>query len=512
MGPRCRRAGQLLGRGRPNLRGPGTAAPCPTELQPPRTRTGHRRIGGCGKLAGPGPRVTASEVQAGPEPREGPRPHSPSASTLTGRGAPLAPTNLAAERASCFSGERQLGLEVSPSLGVRQRHQGRPPSAKNRETGLGRGQGFGLSPTPRGPAAGATPELRAPSGAGRGSWAGGTRAERSPGAPREEGAPTPDSPRGVRALGRPGPSDHAASSSGTVNAGAQAPGGAGRGAPGARMPLALPWGRARAGTAASPARSREATAAAAATLWGARSLYFLYRSERGFQEEAGLGGQEVFFLSKAFRRQLAARSPPGAHGNPGSRARGAGPGGGGCRAGAPGAGAQPWGAASAAPASPGDPGEKLREKFPAWRRVAWEGRRSRSGPAGGEAKSFTQGTLPLYLLPEGASKSPLDSLRPEAGRLLHISDRWPCCLLLDASTDDELTTSQSSLFLHQARRLIHLSWVPHLDGSRGRKSVYITLVGPGGLSSKCLGTKNCLLGPDCPQNISQEWSAPHPTG
>lgn len=91
-----------------------------------------------------------------------------------------------------------------------------------------------------------------------------------------------------------------------MNAGAQAPGGAGRGAPGARMPLALPWGRARAGTAASPARSREATAAAAATLWGARSLYFLYRSERGFQEEAGLGGQEVFFVKSL---SAAARSP-----------------------------------------------------------------------------------------------------------------------------------------------------------------------------------------------------------
>lgn len=126
MGPRCRRAGQLLGRGRPNLRGPGTAAPCPTELRHPRTRTGHRLIGGCGRMAGPGPRVTASKVQAGPEPGEGPRPHSPSASALTGRGAPLAPINLTAERASCFSGERQLGLKVSPSLGVRQRHQGRP--------------------------------------------------------------------------------------------------------------------------------------------------------------------------------------------------------------------------------------------------------------------------------------------------------------------------------------------------------------------------------------------------
>ena len=112
VGPRCRRAGQLLGRGRPNLRGPGSAAPCPTELRRPRTRTGHRRIGGCGRMARPGPRVTASKVQAGPEPGEGPRPHSPSASALTGRGAPLAPTNLAAERAGRFSGERHLGLKV----------------------------------------------------------------------------------------------------------------------------------------------------------------------------------------------------------------------------------------------------------------------------------------------------------------------------------------------------------------------------------------------------------------
>lgn len=203
-----------------------------------------------------------------------------------------------------------------------------------------------------------------------------------------------------------------------------------------------------------------------------RSLPLLPVSER-----AGLSGRgwpwwsRGFFCQKPFGGSSQPGAPQGHTGNPESRARGAGPGGGGCRAGAPGAGAQPWGAASAAPASPGDPGEKLREKFPAWRRVAWEGRRSRSGPAGGEAKNFTQGTLPLYLLPEGASKSPLDSLRPEAGRLLHISDRWPCCLLLDASTDDELTTSQSSLFLHQARRLIHLSWVPHLDGSRWRKSV-----------------------------------------
>lgn len=141
----------------------------------------------------------------------------------------------------------------------------------------------------------------------------------------EGGAAAPHLPHGVRALGRPGSSDHAAVSSGIVKARAQAPGGAGRGGPGARMPLALlPWGRARAGTAASPAPSREATAAAAAALWGPRSLHFLYRSERGFQEEAGLGGQGFFFLSKAFRQRLAARSPPtptpGALGSPCSRA------------------------------------------------------------------------------------------------------------------------------------------------------------------------------------------------
>ena len=51
---------------------------------------------------------------------------------------------------------------------------------------------------------------------------------------------------------------------------------------------------------------------------------------------------------------------------------------------------------------------------------------------------------------------PEDSSRPEAGRLLHVSDRWPRCRLLNASTDGELTTSQGSLFLHQARHLIHL--------------------------------------------------------
>lgn len=126
----------------------------------------------------------------------------------------------------------------------------------------------------------------------------------------EGGAAAPHLPHGVRALGRPGSSDHAAVSSGTVKARAQAPGGAGRGGPGARMPLALlPWGRARAGTAASPAPSREATAAAAAALWGPSSLHFLYRSERGFQEEAGLGGQGFFFFCQ---KPFGSDSRPGA--------------------------------------------------------------------------------------------------------------------------------------------------------------------------------------------------------
>lgn len=83
----------------------------------------------------------------------------------------------------------------------------------------------------------------------------------------------------------------------------------------------------------------------------------------------------------------------------------------------------------------GDPGEKLREKFPTWRRVAWEGRRSRfcsSGRrgnergAGGEAKGSSQGTLPLYLLSEGASKSLKASPRASSTSVTggHAASSW----------------------------------------------------------------------------------------
>lgn len=253
------------------------------------------------------------------------------------------------------------------------------------------------------------PEVPRPRYSGAPSALGGGRdAEREgPGDTEGEGgAAAPHLPHGVRALGRPGSSDHAAGRSGTVKAGAQAPGGAGRGGPGARMPLPLlPWGRARAGTAASPAPSRKATAAAAAALWGPRSLHFLYRSERGFQEEVGLGGQGFFFCQKPFgsgsRPGAPHPHPRGPSEDPAAAPPGLG------RASwraALGRSAQPRGAACAAPAAPGDRGEKLGEKFAAWWTVPWDARRFRSGPAGGEAESSTQSTLALYLLPEAGSK------------------------------------------------------------------------------------------------------------
>lgn len=130
--------------------------------------------------------------------------------------------------------------------------------------------------------------------------------------------------------------------------------------------------------------------------------------------------------------------------------------------------------AAAARAARGEPAGKLREKSPAWRRrVAVQGRRSQLPPAVAGTTTRRWGGQELCaghlrdreagpcLPPAGASKSPR-----AAPALLHIRDRWPRCLLLDASTDDELTTSQGSLFICQARHLIHLSWVPHLDGSR----------------------------------------------
>lgn len=87
-----------------------------------------------------------------------------------------------------------------------------------------------------------------------------------------------------------------------------------------------------------------------------------------------------FFLSKAFRQRLAARSPPGAHGSPGGRAPGAGLRGGRCWAEAPGAGAQPQGAASVdwgcGRAAPGEPAGKLKRKVYNLAKSQVEGRRS----------------------------------------------------------------------------------------------------------------------------------------
>jgi hypothetical protein len=188
--------------------------------------------------------------------------------------------------------------------------------------------GLHLSPTPT-PQPGET-------GSGVGS--------QDAGHPRRSGA-HPDLPRGVPARGRPGPSDHVAGSCGTVLGGAQARGGAERGAPGARM--ALGKGRDR---PASPAQSGEATAA---SLWGARSLPL------PVSERAGLSGRGwplvvKGFSSKAIRRLLAAGAPGDAprHGRGRSEAPAAAPPGpgraaGGAGAEAPRAGAQPRGAASA---------------------------------------------------------------------------------------------------------------------------------------------------------------------
>lgn len=93
------------------------------------------------------------------------------------------------------------------------------------------------------------------------------------------------------------------------------------------------------------------------------------------------------------------------------------------------------------------PGRKLGEKFAAWWRVPWEARRFRSGPAGGEAESSTQSTLALYLLTEEGSKCHRTAQTKRRGSSLHVSDRWPRYLLLNASTDGGLTTSQGRHFL-----------------------------------------------------------------
>lgn len=80
------------------------------------------------------------------------------------------------------------------------------------------------------------------------------------------------------------------------------------------------------------------------------------------------------------------------------------------------------------------------------------------GLAGGEARSSAQGTRGTR-----SPQSPRASPRTDTQLLLHTPDRWPRFLLLDASTDDELTILQGSQSVRppatpgQARDLIHLS-------------------------------------------------------
>nr|XP_054522216.1 insulin receptor substrate 4 isoform X2 [Pan troglodytes] len=278
------------------------------------------------------------------------------------------------------------------------------------------------------------------------------------------GGGRPDLPRGVPARGRPGVSDHAAGSSGTGNGGAQAPGRAERGVPGARMSLALAlW---------------KGQAAAAAALWGARSL-LLPVSERAGLSGRGWPWWSRVFLSKAIRQRLAARSPLG-H----TEARAAAPPGPGLGAGGAGAKAphgrptsgcrlhRLWlGLGRGRPA--GLRRGKLREKSSTWLGAAGEGRRPPPVPAPTAGRQVGRPRaggefVPLgaTALPEGASKSFKGNLRPEPGRLLRIPDRCARRLLLDASRDKELTPQQGGLLVHQAWHLIHLCRVPQMENAR----------------------------------------------
>lgn len=262
---------------------------------------------------------------------------------------------------------------------------------------------------PEVPRLGLLRELQVLSGTAKWGEAARTRRSGGPGTPRKKGALAPDLPRRVLARGLRGPSDHAAGSSRIANRGVQAPGGAGHDAPGARMSLALALGKGPGGRRRSRAPSGEANASAA--LWALAPCYFLYRSERVFQEEVGLGGQGFFFLSKAFRQRLAARSPPGAHGSPGGRAPGAGLRGGRCWAEAPGAGAQPQGAASVdwgcGRAAPEEPAGKLKRKVYNLAKSRVEERRSlllRALPAEGQVGRTR--ALPRALAAQGATALP----------------------------------------------------------------------------------------------------------
>lgn len=229
----------------------------------------------------------------------------------------------------------------------------------------------------------------------------------------------PDLPRGVPARGRPGVSDHAAGSSGTGNGGAQAPGRAERGVPGARMSLALALGKGR--------------AAAAAALWGARSL-LLPVSERAGLSGRGWPWWSRVFLSKAIRQRLAAQSPLGHTEDPAAAPPGPGLGAGGAGAeaprGRPASGCRLRGLGLGRGRSAGLRRGKLKRKVfhSAWGRgegrqpplvpVPTAGRQVGRPRAGGELAPHG-----ATALPKGAWKSFKGSLRPEPGRLLHIPDR-----------------------------------------------------------------------------------------
>lgn len=71
--PRSRRAGRLLGRGRPKLRWSGSPTPRPARLQCPRARAGTRRAAGAAGWRGRDSEFVC-KVQAGQKPGRGPRP------------------------------------------------------------------------------------------------------------------------------------------------------------------------------------------------------------------------------------------------------------------------------------------------------------------------------------------------------------------------------------------------------------------------------------------------------
>lgn len=187
-------------------------------------------------------------------------------------------------------------------------------------------------------------ELRALSGAGKWGEAASTRQSGNRGRPGGGGCGPELTPRGPRTRA-PRPVGACRRQVADGGRRAQAPGGAAGGGPAARMPLALALGKGPGGRRHSRAPSGKPPPPPPRS--GAPApFYFLYRSERGFQEEAGLGGQGCFFVKSL---SAAARCPKPRWGTrkPGGRAPGAGPGGGRCRAEAPGAGVQPPGAASA---------------------------------------------------------------------------------------------------------------------------------------------------------------------